>query len=273
MTVTNPCSLNINKRPRSPPAFDYDEEDSTAKRTCSSPSTQQSEYYTADDEDENDSSSFQLDLSLCPDGSVRDDLSQLQLLSDGGDAAKEEVGDEMQMAAIDHATKGGNLFLTGKAGTGKSWTSKQIRLKLQNKRMWVVAPTGVAAINVDGITVHKWGGFGLGSHYSDFDKMMGERKKIRNTDVLLFDEVSMCDGHLFDVLECMVTILRYYDNEIEERGQEHIMDDSQKKKTKVKDRVKWIKSQAPIITENMGGSSSDYQKNERSIGKREPGYS
>ena len=95
--------------------------------------------------------------------------------------------------------------------------------------------------------------------------MMGERKKIRNTDVLLFDEISMCDGHLFDVLECMVTILRHYDNEIEERGQEHIMDDSQKKKTKVKDRVKWIKSQAPIITENMGGSSSDYQKNERSI--------
>ena len=57
---------------------------------------------------------------------------------------------------------------------------------------------------------------------------MGERKKIRNTDVLLFDEVSMCDGHLFDVLECMVTILRHYDTEIEERGQEHIMDDSQK---------------------------------------------
>ena len=70
-------------------------------------------------------------------------------------------------------------------------------MKLQNKHMWVVAPTGVAAINVDGITVRKWGGFGIGSHYSDFDNMMGERKKkkIRNTDALLFDEISMCDGH------------------------------------------------------------------------------
>ena len=64
---------------------------------------------------------------------------------------------------------------------------------------------------------------------------------------------------------CIVTIIRHYDDEIEESGQEHIIDDSRKKKTKVKDRVKLIKSRAPIITENMGGSGSDYQKNERSI--------
>ena len=117
--------------------------------------------------------------------------------------------------------------MTGKAGTGKSWTSKQIRMRLANKRMWVVAPTGVAAINVDGITIHKWGNFGIGSHYSDFDRMMNKetRKKIHNTDVLLFDEISMADGHLFDVLECMVTIIRNYDD--------------------IKDRVKIIKSEAP----------------------------
>lgn len=120
-------------------------------------------------------------------------------------------------------------------------------MRLANKRMWVVAPTGVAAINVDGITIHKWGNFGIGSHYSDFDRMMNKetRKKIHNTDVLLFDEISMADGHLFDVLECMVTIIRNYDD--------------------IKDRVKIIKSEAPIITENMGGSGEDYQNKEDCI--------
>jgi len=119
--------------------------------------------------------------------------------------------------------------------------------------MWVVAPTGVAAINVDGITVHKWGGFGIGMYYSDFDKMMAKdnRKKIRETDVLLFDEISMCSGHLFDVLECMVTIIRYYDEKVDN--------------VRIKDVVKRIKSEAPVITENMGGASSDEQNNEDSI--------
>ena len=109
------------------------------------------------------------------------------------------------------------------------------------------------AINVDGITVHKWGGFGIGMYYSDFDKMMAKdnRKKIRETDVLLFDEISMCSGHLFDVLECMVTIIRYYDEEVDN--------------IRIKDVVKRIKSEAPIITENMGGASSDDQNKEDSI--------
>jgi len=106
---------------------------------------------------------------------------------------------------------------------------------------------------VDGITVHKWGGFGIGMYYSDFDKMMAKdnRKKIRKTDVLLFDEISMCSGHLFDVLECMVTIIRYYDEEVNN--------------IKIKHVVKRIKKQAPIITENMGGASSDDQNKEDSI--------
>ena len=60
------------------------------------------------------------------------------------------------------------------------------------------------------------------------------RKRIEQTDVLLFDEISMCSGHFFDVLECMVTIIRCYG--------------------KAKDRIKSIKDAAPLIDENMGGS-------------------
>jgi hypothetical protein len=83
---------------------------------------------------------------------------------------------------------------------------------------------------------------GIGSHYSDFDRMMGPetRKKIRSTDVLLFDEISMCDGHFFDVLECMVSIIRCYGDGL-------------------RDRVTAIKRRAPIINENMGGSRCNSQ--------------
>ena len=83
---------------------------------------------------------------------------------------------------------------------------------------------------------------GIGSHYSDFDKMMGKetRKKIQSTDVLLFDEISMCDGHFFDVLECMVAIIRCHDDGLGER-------------------VKAIKRHAPVMNENMGGSQYNEQ--------------
>ena len=52
-----------------------------------------------------------------------------------------------------------NVYLTGKAGTGKTTFLQRIKDD-PIKRMAVVAPTGVAAINVEGMTVHAWGGFG-----------------------------------------------------------------------------------------------------------------
>jgi hypothetical protein len=100
--------------------------------------------------------SFDLDLSQCLEvGYVSDELSKLRIHDD-------EVGDDMQNEAIAHAKQGMNVFLTGEAGTGKSWTSKQIRtqLELAGKKVQVVAPTGIAAVNVGGTTIHMWGGFG-----------------------------------------------------------------------------------------------------------------
>jgi hypothetical protein len=219
-----------------------------------------------DDHDDYEASSFELDLSTCPEvGGIGVGMSKLMIAdTEGGEMT---MGDETQNLAIECAANGFNLFLTGKAGTGKSWTSRRIRTRLGDKQLHVVAPTGVAAINVDGTTVHAWGRFGecrslgsefvltlatptraisspthvpytgLGSYYSDFDKMMGSetRKKIRSTDVLLFDEISMCDGHFFDVLECMVAIIRCYNDDLAER-------------------IKAIKCQAPVMNENMGGS-------------------
>lgn len=82
------------------------------------------------------------------------------------EALEQPIANEMQTKAIETAAKGENLFLTGRAGTGKSWTTKQIvdHFVAENKVIHVTAPTGIAAINVEGTTVNSWGGFGLGSH-------------------------------------------------------------------------------------------------------------
>ena len=127
---------------------------------------------------------------------------------------EEEMGDELQVKAIQLASEGKNMFLTGKAGTGKSWVTTKIVEKFQksHQTIHVTAPTGIAAINVGGVTINSWGNYHLGSYYEDFDRMWEERarNKIRAADALLIDEISMLDGHTFDCLECMISIIRSY---------------------------------------------------------------
>ena len=104
------------------PSSNNNEDQPSSKRSYSTQSSTQSDNNgggisstQSDIEmDTDDASNFELDLSMCPElSSVRDSLSQLDI--DKDDIAKEkEVGDEQQMKAIEHASKGGNLFLTGK---------------------------------------------------------------------------------------------------------------------------------------------------------------
>lgn len=73
---------------------------------------------------------------------------------------------EMQAGAIATAANGDNLFLTGRAGTGKSWTIKQIvnHFIVKNEVIHVTAPTGIAAIEIGGVTINSWGNFALGKY-------------------------------------------------------------------------------------------------------------
>ncbi|CRG84452.1 DNA repair and recombination protein pif1, mitochondrial [Talaromyces islandicus] len=108
--------------------------------------------------------------------------------------------------------KGKSIFFTGSAGTGKSVLMREIIKQLRNKyrrepdRIAVTASTGLAACNIEGVTLHSFAGIGLGKEpATELVKKVRKNQKARNrwqrTKVLIVDEVSMVDGDLFDKLE------------------------------------------------------------------------
>ena len=107
-----------------------------------------------------------------------------------------------------------NIFLTGKAGTGKTTFLHQIKLE-SAKRMVVVAPTGVAAINAGGMTIHSFfqlpfGPFlpGNAQDAARQRRFSGEKiRLIQSLDLLVIDEISMVRA---DVLDAIDDVLRRY---------------------------------------------------------------
>ncbi|MBD5329184.1 MAG: AAA family ATPase [Bacteroides sp.] len=113
---------------------------------------------------------------------------------------------------------GANLFLTGKAGTGKTTFLRRLR-KESPKRMIVLAPTGVAAINAEGSTIHSFfqlpfSPFIPGKGFLDTDTRRfrfrkEKRRIIASLDLLVIDEISMVRP---DTLDAIDSVLRRYRN-------------------------------------------------------------
>ncbi|GAA4434587.1 helix-turn-helix domain-containing protein [Ravibacter arvi] len=102
-----------------------------------------------------------------------------------------------------------SVFLTGKAGTGKTTFLTQLRRSLP-KRMAVVAPTGVAAINAGGVTIHSlfqlpFGPNIPGSEASGTFRFGREKiNLIKSIDLLVIDEVSMVRADLLDGIDSVL---------------------------------------------------------------------
>ncbi len=113
---------------------------------------------------------------------------------------------------------GVNIFLTGKAGTGKTTFLKNLR-ESSPKRMIVVAPTGVAAINAGGVTIHSFFQLPFGPYLpaikreGSFKMQFGKEKRniIKSLDLLVIDEISMVRGDLLDAIDDVLR--RYKDRE------------------------------------------------------------
>jgi ATP-dependent exoDNAse (exonuclease V) alpha subunit len=103
-----------------------------------------------------------------------------------------------------------NIFVTGRAGTGKS-TLLSYLVENTQKNVAVCAPTGVAALNVGGVTIHSLFGFPfgvLGEH--DIARHLNRRTRevLAALDVLVIDEVSMVNADLMDAISKAMGIAR-----------------------------------------------------------------
>lgn len=131
---------------------------------------------------------------------------------------------EIELAEQYVNTTGVSIFLTGKAGTGKTTFLRHV-VSTVKKRHVVVAPTGVAAVNAGGVTIHSFFQLPfcpylpdvpeLVTEYQMPDQMKQLRKSkadiIRTLDLLIIDEISMVRADLLDAIDA--TLRRYRRND------------------------------------------------------------
>ncbi len=118
-----------------------------------------------------------------------------------------EYNDKFQKA-LDLLRNGKDpLFITGNAGTGKS-TLLSLFLKTSQQNVVVLAPTGVAALNVKGVTIHSFFGFKPGITVEDAKKKGYKAKNgalLKSVKMIIIDEISMVRA---DLLDCIDAYLR-----------------------------------------------------------------
>lgn len=125
------------------------------------------------------------------------------------------TADRYQAKAIEAAMEGKSFFLTGSAGTGKSFILKHIITKLREagKYVAVTASTGCAAVGIGGGTIHSLAGLGIGMDPIERLRRKGRtdeklRKRFLNLHTLVIDEISMIDSFLFDKIEAIIHAAR-----------------------------------------------------------------
>jgi ATP-dependent exoDNAse (exonuclease V) alpha subunit len=120
-----------------------------------------------------------------------------------------------QSEALEVLKTGANVFLTGEAGSGKTYVLNQYRDWLQDQGLTVAvtASTGIAATHLGGRTIHSWSGIGIKDTLSDRDLERIQDNdqlvdRVRGTDVLILDEVSMLSHRQLDSINDVLKQVR-----------------------------------------------------------------
>ncbi len=123
-----------------------------------------------------------------------------------------------QSSALDILQTGQNVFLTGSAGSGKTYTLNQYINYLRARRVpvAVTASTGIAATHMNGTTIHSWSGIGIKDELSDRDLSNLARKqfladRLKDTAVLIIDEISMLHAKQLNLVSQVLKHVRKND--------------------------------------------------------------
>lgn len=113
-----------------------------------------------------------------------------------------------QKDALKILKAGKNVYLTGAAGSGKTYVLNEYISYLKNRgvSVGVTASTGIAATHIGGVTIHSWSGLGIRDtlNEADIENLVQREhlyKRFERTRVLIIDEVSMLSARLFDFVE------------------------------------------------------------------------
>ncbi len=116
-----------------------------------------------------------------------------------------------QTEALDILKTGANVFITGPAGSGKTYVVNQYiaYLRSHNVPVGITASTGIAATHMGGMTIHAWAGIGIKDSLNDYDldALMEKtqlRRRIEETKVLIIDEVSMLHHFRLDLVDSVL---------------------------------------------------------------------
>ena len=123
-----------------------------------------------------------------------------------------------QSSTLDILKTGQNVFLTGSAGSGKTYTLNQYIDYLRARRVpvAVTASTGIAATHMNGTTIHSWSGIGIKDELTDRDLNNLSRKqfladRLKDTAVLIIDEISMLHAKQINLVSQVLKHVRKND--------------------------------------------------------------
>ena len=120
-----------------------------------------------------------------------------------------------QKAVINQFLSGNNLFVSGGAGSGKSYLLNFLKKNYSHLGLEITASTGIAAINIGATTIHSWSGIGLANQPLEYIlenlnsfKFLQIKKRMRYANCLAIDEISMISADLLDLLNAVLQHIR-----------------------------------------------------------------